>query len=122
MSKVINCPSTYLTESTHVLGLVDETGKLKFLPSLLPINQYGLNVLTDADLRDKVRLTGPCVTSSCANWNGRCELGDQLAAYERTAEPDCAIRDSCRWRRENGNSVCGICTQVTRGRTFDDIQ
>ena len=121
MLKVIYCPSTYTSESTHVLGLVDETGKLNFLPALLPINKYGLDVLTDTDLRDKVRLTGPCVTSSCANWNGHCELGDQLAAYEISAEPDCAIRDSCRWRRENGNSVCGICTQVTRGRTIDDI-
>lgn len=111
---MIMCPSTDFSESTHVLALRNKDGRLTFLDSLMPIPGVGVDQLTVEDLRDRVRLTGPCVASRCAHWAGHCTLGQALSLTGASAGEQCAITDSCRWRIENGDRVCGICTSVMR--------
>ena len=106
------CPSTALTETTHVLGIKEPGGTVRFLATPLPVPKSAVEVFTDDDVHDRLRFTGPCVTRSCAYWEGKCALGTMLASKSSCADPRCSIADTCRWRRENGDRVCGICPSV----------
>lgn len=67
------------------------------------------------------RLHGPCLTSRCIYWSGNCQLGTKIAHIEVQRINECSTSDvisncpiklTCRWRSENGKSVCHGCTQV----------
>lgn len=118
---MIMCPSTDFTESTHVLALKDEGGRLVFLETIVPIPPIAVEQLTIEDLRDRVRLTGPCVTSRCAHWAGHCTLGQNLSSAGQPIEVVCPIIENCRWRIENGPAVCGICPSVMRMKEHLDV-
>ena len=74
------CPSTNRSETTHVLGLADSDGLVKFLPAPLPIPPEAVELLTDQDLEERVRLTGPCISVSCEWWKDGCSLGRSLSS------------------------------------------
>ena len=118
----IFCPSTDLPESTHVLAVRNSSGVLEFLPSLLPVPEVALVQMTEDDLSDRLRLVGNCIKNRCSNWNGHCVLGRELSKIARPADsPSCAIFRTCRWRIENGDSVCGVCPLVMRMGSLDDL-
>ena len=118
----IFCPSTDFPESTHVLAVRNERGVLKFLPELLPVPEVALVQLTEDDLGDRLRLVGSCIKNRCSNWKGYCVLGRELSKIGRpTDSSSCAISRNCRWRIENGDSVCGICPLVMRMGSLEDL-
>lgn len=118
----IFCPSTDLPESTHVLAVRNQSGSLEFLPSLLPVPDVALLQLTEEDLFGRLRLVGKCIKARCSNWNGHCVLGWELSKVIRQVDSSsCAISRTCRWRIENGESVCGICPRVMRMGSLDDL-
>ncbi len=106
------CPSTALAETTHVLGIKDAGGTVRFLAAPLPVPKSAVEVFTVDDVHDRLRFTGPCMTRSCAYWESQCTLGTMLASKSSCADPNCSIAESCRWRKENGDRVCGICPSV----------
>jgi hypothetical protein len=116
---MIMCPSTDFSESTHVLAIRREDGELRFFSELLPIPREAVETMSVEDLRDRVRLTGPCVMSRCFNWNGSCTLGPLLVSRTASQKVPCPIRGQCRWLIENGESVCGQCTEVMRMKEFE---
>ena len=118
----IFCPSTDLPESTHVLAIRGRSGVLEFLPSLLPVPEVALVQMTKDDLSDRLRFVGNCIKNRCSNWNGHCVLGRELLKIARPADsPSCAIFRTCRWRIENGDSICGVCPLVMRMGSLDDL-
>ena len=106
------CPSTDRSESTHVLGLADSEGRVRFLEKMLPISPEAVDQLTDKDMRSRVRLTGPCISFQCGYWKNGCSLGKELAKLGKSDDRTCPIVSECRWYQENGNQACGICAFV----------
>ena len=106
-----------------MLGLWEENGSVRFSEKLLPVSEVVIQQLTFSDLRERLRLTGPCIQSRCVYWKGHCSLGEHLSRLSvEVVAPTCAISEQCRWRSENGNSACGVCTKVMRGFSIVDLQ
>ena len=119
----ILCPSTDTTESTHLLGLRGTDGKLTFLNQLLPVPAVALEQYDFDDFRDKVRMTGVCIQGNCMHWQGFCNLGRTLSELSvNGSEQTCPITTTCRWRIENGSSICSVCPQVMRQRNLEDLE
>jgi hypothetical protein len=95
-----------------VLGLADVDGRVRFLARPLPIPPEAVAVLTDDDMKGRVRLTGSCISTRCVHWEGECSLGRSLANLDTAVDRACPIVSDCRWYRENGNRACGVCTRV----------
>ena len=119
------CPSTDLSESTHVLGIRGKDGRLRMLPSLLPLPQVARNQLTRENLRDLVRLTGRCIQGNCHYWAGHCRLGEEISFLAESSNEEtisCSISARCRWRLENGDSVCRVCTHIMREISITELK
>jgi len=118
---ILMCPSTALTETTHVLGIKVAGGLVRFLSAPLPIPESAFEVFTGEDIHERLRFTGPCVTRSCAYWDGHCTLGSWLATRSSPADTPCSIAERCRWRLENNNKVCGICPSIMRQLSPEEL-
>jgi hypothetical protein len=119
----IFCPSTDITESTHVLGVVGRDGKVKFLEKLLPLPRVARDEITMNDLRDQVRLTGLCIQKDCAHWKGICGVGKALTDLKTSSGGSyCDLKLRCRWLLENGPEICSVCQFVTRGQTISSLE
>jgi hypothetical protein len=122
----IFCPSTDFSESTHVLGVRNNSGIVKFFPEIIPIPQEGVEVLTSDSLTNRIRLTGECIQDKCAYWRGHCRLGQELNSRQSirkssSKDLNCPIEESCRWRLENGENICSVCPKVMRGLSMEDL-
>jgi hypothetical protein len=119
------CPSTDISESTHVLGIRGKDGQLRMLPSLLLLPLVARDQLTKENLRTSVRLTGPCIKNGCHHWAGHCQLGEEISFLAKSSNEEtisCFISARCRWRLENGNSVCRICTHIMREKSLAELE
>jgi hypothetical protein len=65
------------------------------------------------------RYAGLCVRDRCSNWKGYCLLGvavtiasQPLSGIENPIAESCPIRSNCRWRLENGDETCNLCTSI----------
>ena len=117
------CPSTDLSESTHVLGVRGPDGRVKFFNDLLPLPVVARDQYAFEDLRHQVRLTGRCIQNACSYWSGLCTLGQSLVELSKeTAEIDCAIKSNCRWFSENGPQICSVCEFVMRGQVISELE
>ena len=123
MRNPLFCPSTNLSESTHVLGVRRPDGRVQFFSDLLPLPEVARDQYVFEDLRHQVRLTGRCIQNACSYWNGHCTLGQSLVelSMER-AVADCAIKSNCRWFSENGPQVCSVCEFVMRGQVLSELE
>jgi hypothetical protein len=116
------CPSTDRSESTHVLGLADSEGRVRFLEKMLPIPREAVDQLTDKDMRSRVRLTGPCISFQCGYWKNGCSLGRRLSNLGKSYDRACPIVSECRWYQENGNRACGICAFVFHDLLREELE
>ena len=121
----ILCPSTALSESTHVLGIRGKDGLVKMLPVPLPLPDVALEELSREDLRESVRLVGTCIQKECLHWNNHCQLGREISVLANNSNPEvvsCPISNKCRWRLENGDSVCRVCTHIMREISITELK
>lgn len=108
----LKCPSYPDGVRGELLASLDtEKGLLFDVPECEPNNQVR-------------RYSGPCVTGRCQFWAGNCQLGAIVARAPSVAplvfvprddssDPArCPIGSVCRWRAENGESVCIGCQGV----------
>jgi hypothetical protein len=65
------------------------------------------------------RYAGLCVRDRCSSWKGYCLLGvavtiasQPLSGIENPTAESCPIRSNCRWRLENGDETCNLCTSI----------
>jgi hypothetical protein len=75
-----------------------------------------LDLAAPADPTTILRFAGRCAESRCRHFAAaRCALGerliDLLPAVSDTL-PQCALRPTCRWWREQGAAACHRCPQV----------
>ncbi|WP_131801592.1 hypothetical protein [Cognatiyoonia koreensis] len=68
----------------------------------------------------RMRFASPCQTKGCAQWTGtRCGVIDNVLKHltvartpQRDTLPACAIRASCRWFDQTGETACFACELV----------
>lgn len=112
----LSCPSGTNTQGNKVFAVFDETaGELRYLPVAVDVPEVVKASLDMDEFSIKNRLEGRCITKSCHYWHGACQLGRFVSEVDvsvtKTAR-NCAIRDTCRWHKENGLKVCGACAFV----------
>jgi hypothetical protein len=112
----LSCPSATNSHGDKVFAVFDEVaGELRYLPVAIDVPEIVKTTLDMDEFALKNRLEGRCFTSSCHYWHGACQLGHFVSKVEvsvRKTSRNCAIKDTCRWRKENGPKVCGACAFV----------
>lgn len=118
------CPSTSLGHATHLLGVVDDAGQVRYVTPALPLtDDFRASALAAGDPERRFRFTGPCLETGCAQWTGAvCGVVEDL--LEQVADVDlgttlrpCTIRRECRWFAQRGADACHVCPLVvTDGR------
>ena len=112
----LSCPSATYSHGDKVFAVFDEVaGALRYLPVAIDIPEIVKTTLDMDEFALKNRLEGRCVTSLCHYWHGACQLGHFISKVEvsvRKTSRNCAIKDTCRWLKENGPKVCGACAFV----------
>lgn len=112
----LSCPSATNSHGDKVFAVFDEVaGELRYLPVAIDVPEIVKTTLDMDEFALKNRLEGRCVTSSCHYWHGACQLGHFISKVEvsvRKTSRNCAIKDTCRWIKENGLKVCDACAFV----------
>ena len=112
----LSCPSASNSHGDKVFAVFDESvNELRYLPVAFEVPEIVKTTLDMDDFALKNRLEGKCVTSSCGYWQGACRLGHFVSKVEvavQVMSRQCAIKDTCRWLKENGPKICGTCAFV----------
>ncbi len=112
----LSCPSATNSHGDKVFAVFDEVaGELRYLPVAIDVPEIVKTTLDMDEFALKNRLEGKCLTTSCHYWHGACQLGHFVSKVEvsvRVTSRNCAIKDTCRWIKENGPKVCGTCAFV----------
>ena len=112
----LRCPSASNSLGDKVFAVFDESvNELRYLPVAVEVPEIVKTTLDMDDFALKNRLEGKCVTSSCGYWQGACRLGHFVSKVEvavQITSRQCAIKDTCRWIKENGPKICGTCAFV----------
>ena len=112
----LSCPSASNSHGDKVFAVFDEAvGELRYLAVAVEVPEIVKSSLDMDEFAMKNRLEGRCLTSSCDYWHGACQLGHFVSQVEvrvRETSRHCAIKDTCRWRKENGPKVCEACAFV----------
>ncbi len=121
------CPSSRCAEGAILLGVVDGSGEVQFLPDRMAVDQDFVDIANRGRTPEKrFRFSSPCATKACKHWDGsRCgvihEVFDSIPSEHRIqSTPHCAIRDQCRWHRQEGEEACGACPLVITDLMVDD--
>jgi hypothetical protein len=112
----LSCPSATSSHGDKVFAVFDDVaGELRYLPIAVDVPEILKSTLNMEEFSSKNRLEGRCLTSACHYWHGACQLGHFVSKVEvtvRMTSQNCAIKDTCRWREENGPKVCKACAFV----------
>jgi hypothetical protein len=111
------CPSSKSQLSSKILG-VKQDGLISFFPIPLPVTEDFLKHANEkTDALSKFRFTGKCIENSCAQWsNKQCGLIDKmLGELNKSIEaiPNCSIRHTCTWFKQESFEACKVCNQIT---------
>ncbi len=115
------CPSAAPRAGAKLLGLFNDRGELSFISPAMAIDEdFIQKAAQKGALQDRFRFSSPCVGSGCFNWDGhRCMVPDKVRKYatiDYAPEdiPHCAIRTTCRWHLQEGDTACKLCPIVPR--------
>jgi hypothetical protein len=113
------CPSGRCEAGSVLLGVVQEDGRVAFLPPGFVVDEEFVRIArAGRNPHGRFRFSTRCVESACRQWRGdRCtvldDLREPLAPYADASRlPDCAIRAQCRWHRQDGPAACALCPLV----------
>jgi len=110
------CPSASIELADSVFAKFDEvTESVVYFEDSITISEIVKDVVDRERFQIDNRLTGQCITRLCVHWDNGCRLGWFVS--KTSLEPEevstvCTIKDSCRWRAENGSSICAPCSRV----------
>jgi hypothetical protein len=112
---VVMCPSYPANGRHRLLGKVNnQSGHFEFANH--SDSSLRQPMLAGEQWMSTTRFFGSCVKESCEHWSGRtCNLGhavSQIHVRIESSPSNCPIRSSCRWRAENGDTVCSVCPAV----------
>jgi hypothetical protein len=113
------CPSGRPRTGALITGIVGPDGKVAYIRPALPVSAEWLERgAPTSDLETRFRFAEPCVSGACAQWgNGGCRIGKAAASVGASLMgdlPECGIRPSCRWHRQEGDAACRACPLVRR--------
>ena len=115
------CPSARCEEGSFLLGVVLPDGTVSLADEPLPVDEHFVAAAMQSGPapETRFRFSSPCAGASGKQWTGsRCGVIDEVLAVarERSLPPvalrPCAIRSSCRWFSQSGESACGVCVLV----------
>lgn len=120
------CPSAQADwKQSVVIGVVSGTvdaPRVIPLPEPLPVTPDLLARVAPVTSGEVFRAAAPCLSAGCIHFKDkRCTLVERViqALPEVTEElPNCRIRESCRWWRQEGSSACRRCPQVVTDSPF----
>jgi hypothetical protein len=114
------CPSAPCERGATLLGVVQPSGRVAFLPPGLGVDDEFARLSQGKGNPSAVRFrfSSRCAETACAHWREhRCGALDEVRAHlapygDPENLPQCAIRSQCRWHRQDGNSACSVCPLV----------
>ena len=116
------CPSAPCKEGAHLIGIVQEDGRVGILPQALVIDETFVEKASRGRTAEKrFRFASPCLESGCRQWNKtRCGVIDKIMetltqskeTVTSVAPTDCGIREKCRWVQQLGETACNACPVV----------
>lgn len=114
------CPSAQPDwKGSVAIGTVQGTAedpRMVHFSGTLPVNQQLLDLSDPVTPTEVFRFAAPCMECRCAHFqNDRCGLVTQivnLLPAVTAVLPSCAIRNQCRWWRQEGKSACLRCCQI----------
>jgi hypothetical protein len=94
----------------------DAAPQVAYLERPLPVTQEVLNLFVSVRPTEVMRVAAPCEESKCKHFDGQdCRLAVRLVQILPAvvdALPQCHIRATCRWFRQEGKAACVRCPQV----------
>ncbi len=113
------CPSSRCAEGAILLGVVGSDAQVQFLNQPVRIDAEFVDIAHQGRRPEKrFRFSSPCATNACRHWTGsRCGVIDEVfdsvpETHRIETRPRCAIREQCRWHRQEGDAACGACPLV----------
>jgi hypothetical protein len=114
------CPCARCEPGAHLLGVVQPSGQVSFLPPGLGVDEEFSRLASQGSPSSGVRFrySSPCTQSGCLHWQDRkCTALDEVRAhlspFALTSSPSCSIRPQCAWHRQAGDAACAVCPLVT---------
>jgi hypothetical protein len=119
-SSVLHCPSTQATEpEAFIFGAVigpPEARRIGYLTEVQPITERLLDLAGPLKPGQVFRSASPCIGNACKHYDGTgCKLAERVASLLDpvvNALPNCQIRLTCRWFRQEGRAACLRCPQI----------
>lgn len=118
----ILCPSAQPDwEGAQVFAVVGGTPdkpETAYLDQALPVTDELLAMAGPVAPAEVFRFAGPCANSACAHFNEddqSCRLAEKTVRWAPVVFeklPKCAIRNDCRWWKQEGVAACRRCPQV----------
>jgi len=117
------CPSYSCQVGASLLGVMTSSGRLAFIEAPIKIDTEFIAQAREMGRPEaRFRFSGPCIQAACPQWTGeRCAVADMVVEAEDSQAvlaspesplPACAIRGSCRWYAQRGESACRVCPLV----------
>lgn len=119
-SSRIQCPSSRPEmPGSAVFGVVlgsVEHPLVAYLEQTLPVTEELLALAGPVAPTEVFRFAAPCAGGACQHFDGTdCSLASRIVERLPSAVdslPECAIRDSCRWWRQEGTEACFRCPLI----------
>lgn len=119
-SDALLCPSYVAKPGASLFGIVQEDGKVEYLPEPIPIDKtFVEEAAKGRPAEERFRFSGNCAKGGCHQWDGhQCGLvGKIVKALDRSLEGSlqpCPIRERCRWFAQQGAQACANCNEIIR--------
>jgi len=114
------CPSAQPEmDGAQVLGVVErgpDGPALSYANGHVPVSDELLEAAAPVPPQMVFRFAAPCVAKKCTHFDGTdCQLAKRIAAGLKPVVaklPPCAVRKTCRWYAQEGDSACHRCPSV----------
>jgi hypothetical protein len=111
----ILCPSARREPGAHLLGVVQPSGRVKFLPAGIAVDEATARLERPSEVQ--FRYSAPCRQSGCLHWRNRSctaldEVREHFAPFAVTSTSSCGIRHQCLWYQQAGDAACAVCPLV----------
>ena len=110
-----DCPAASTMMAATVIGWREGgVESVNFLEKPIGFPEVLREFMSDLEIESSLRLAGKCVKQACPHWANSCMLGHAVAsvANSEVMIPTCSISDTCRWKRENRETVCVPCRGI----------
>ena len=119
MTQRIDCPSAPPgAKTSRIYGIMTgpaDDRRVGYLTRTVGATPDMLALAGAAKPTELFRIASPCANNACKHFDGACQLARRIVAALPAVVgtlPDCQIRPTCRWFRQEGDAACLRCPQV----------